>query len=137
MASILLAVLAVRMALSDRISRYPAPRLGRLTVLALAGIYLATALSAVAERAGGGGLGADWESRILYAAAGMAASLLCVSAGLYALALAPGAYARQHPRFPSKTGEAITEFGGKAAGFLLILLSFLSVGVTLYLLVTG
>ena len=136
-ASILLAILLARMAFSDRVFRYPSPRLGRLTVLALAGINLVTALSAIAERAGDGGLGSDWESKILYATAGMVASLFCVSAGLYALALAPGAYARQHLHSPSKTGEAITEFGGKAAGLFLILLGVLSVGVTLYVLVSG
>lgn len=121
----------LRIAFSEAPSRYPAPRLGRIAVVALAVGSASIALSAI-----GTGLVDSWTNRwalrLLLGLSGIIVSVMAATVGLYALALAPNAYARQHPDHPSVTGAKATADLGRVSGVLLLLLAVVALPVTAF-----
>jgi len=131
--SALAGIWLLRLALSERVSRYPAPLLGRAAGIGLALAFLATAVSACASIAFRGGLNSEWQLRLLYGATGLVAALMGVAVGLYAIALAPRAYERQHPQHPSEFGTKGTAVMGVIAGVTLIALGLAGAVIAAYL----
>lgn len=125
-----------RMAFSERVSHYPSPLLGRAAGIGMGLGSLAIAISATVTIAAEGQLDSDWQLRLTYGVLGLLAAFMCVATGLYALALAPGAYERQHPRHPSEFGRRATAVSGLVAGIILISLGLAAVVVAAYLVVT-
>lgn len=130
--SVLVAAWLLRLALSERVSRYPAPLLGRAAGVGLALGFLATASAALAVE---GGLDSEWQLRLLYGATGLVVAFMGVATGLYAIALAPGAYQRQHPQHPSEFGTKGTAVMGVISGVTLIALGLAGAAVGAYLVV--
>jgi hypothetical protein len=127
----------LRLAISERVSLYPAPRLGRAAIISLALICFATALSASVTSVFQGELNPDWALRLYYGVIGILAAFMCVAVGFYALALAPGAYQRQHPQHPSEFGAKATAAMGRVSGLFLIGLGLVAIGITGYLVVVA
>lgn len=135
--TVLAGIWLLRLTFSRRMKLYPAPRLGRAAFVSLAFGCFATALSASVATAFQGELNPDWALRLFYAVAGILAAFMCVAVGLYTLALAPGAYQRQHPQHPSEFGTKATAAIGRASGLILIGLGLVAMGVTGYLVVVA
>ena len=121
----------IAIALSDAPDKYPSPKLGRLSAIALALAYFGVAVAAIITSYTDG-WSDQWGARLAYGLLGMVASLLCAATGLYTLAVAPGAYVRQHPSHPSDVGERATAIAGKAGGLFLLSLSGVAVVATVY-----
>lgn len=132
--AVLLGIVLIAIALSDAPEHYPSPKLGRLSAAALALGYFGVASAAITS-AYTDGWSDEWAARLLYGLGGMIASFLCVATGLYTLALAPGAHARQHPNHPSDVGERATRIAGKASTLFLLFLSGVALVATLYFVV--
>ena len=131
----LASVLLFRLALSERVSRYPSPLLGRAAGIGMGLGSLAIAISASVTIAVEGQLNSDWQLRLIYGVVGLLAAFMCVATGLYVFALAPGAYERQHPQHASEFGTRATTVLGLVAGAILITLGLASVVVAAYLVV--